>query len=418
LQKPKTGELAKPLSIQRLAWRAASRHWLRSILTLGLLACASFLVVTVAANRKDLSRLDTSKPRSGAGGFNLLATSDISIYQDLNTGEGRLELGLARQASRTLEGTHILSLRMSAGDDISCLNVQQPATPRVLGVPRELIERGGFQFVELLSPAEERDNPWRLLEQELPESASGADGSQGSVIPAFADASSARWILRLGLGDEIELPGRGGGKVRLRLVGTLKDSIFASELLVAEEEFKRHIDEDSGYRYFLIKTSENRENAVQATLSDNLAELGFDVRRTADRLAGYAAVQNTYLGAFQTLGGLGLLLGTFGVVTVLLRAVVERRSELAMMLALGFRRVQLLAMILLENALLLVLGLLVGTAAALIAVAPHLISAVADVKWLSLAVTLLVCIIVGVVSCAVAAGASVRGELLSALRAE
>ena len=153
-------------------------------------------------------------------------------------------------------------------------------------------------------------------------------------------------------------------------------------------------------------------------LRENLGELGFDVRRTADVLAGYARVQNTYLATFQTLGGLGLLLGTFGIVTVLLRSVVERRSELAMLLALGLRRRQVVAMIVIEHGILLLLGLAVGSSAALVAVVPHAVSALADVNWLSLGGMLFACLIAGFLSCAFAAAVSVRGELLPSLRSE
>ena len=153
-------------------------------------------------------------------------------------------------------------------------------------------------------------------------------------------------------------------------------------------------------------------------LRENLGELGFDVRRTADVLAGYARVQNTYLATFETLGGLGLLLGTFGIVTVLLRSVVERRSELAMLLALGLRRRQVVAMIVIEHGILLLLGLAVGSSAALVAVVPHAVSALADVNWLSLGGMLFACLIAGLLSCAFAAAISVRGELLPSLRSE
>jgi ABC-type antimicrobial peptide transport system permease subunit len=157
---------------------------------------------------------------------------------------------------------------------------------------------------------------------------------------------------------------------------------------------------------------------VAGALREGLGGMGFDVRRTADVLAGYARVQNTYLATFQTLGGLGLLLGTFGIVAVLLRSVVERRSELAMLLALGLRRRQVVAMIVIEHGVLLLVGLAIGSSAALVAVVPHVISTLADVNWLSLGGMLAACVLAGLLSCVIAATASVRGELLPALRSE
>ena len=59
---------------------------------------------------------------------------------------------------------------------------------------------------------------------------------------------------------------------------------------------------------------------------------------TAERLEAYLAVENTYLTTFQALGGLGLLLGALGLAVVLLRSVWERRGELALLRALGYRQ--------------------------------------------------------------------------------
>ena len=98
------------------------------------------------------------------------------------------------------------------------------------------------------------------------------------------------------------------------------------------------------------------------------------VDRTADRLASYAQVKNTYLSTFQTLGSLGLMLGTIGLAVVLLRNLVERRAELALLAAIGFRRGARLRLVLWENGFLLVAGLLMGCGCAMVAVFPSLIT--------------------------------------------
>ena len=75
---------------------------------------------------------------------------------------------------------------------------------------------------------------------------------------------------------------------------------------------------------------------MPATLESTLAEEGFDVVDAREQLAQFLAVQNTYLSTFQSLGALGLLLGTIGLAVVQLRSVLERRGELALMRAGGF----------------------------------------------------------------------------------
>ena len=56
------------------------------------------------------------------------------------------------------------------------------------------------------------------------------------------------------------------------------------------------------------------------------------------------------------LGGLGLVLGTLGLGAVLLRNVLERRRELALLRALGYRRADFFAMVMAENILLLLVA--------------------------------------------------------------
>src|SRR5262249_39280583 len=148
------------------------------------------------------------------------------------------------------------------------------------------------------------------------------------------------------------------------------------------------------------------------------ADHGFAVLSTTQRLEAYLAVENTYLSTFQALGGLGLLLGAFGLAVVLLRTIWERRGELALLRALGFRHSALAWLVLSENAFLLVLGLCVGTLAAVVAVMPHLIERRSVGAGLTVAAFLAAVLVVGLATGATAVALTLRAPLLTALRRE
>ena len=57
---------------------------------------------------------------------------------------------------------------------------------------------------------------------------------------------------------------------------------------------------------FLIDAPSNAVSQVSATLSRAMQDVGLELTPAAQRLAQFNAVQNTYLGTFQVLGGLGL----------------------------------------------------------------------------------------------------------------
>ena len=390
-------------AIARLGVRNALRRPDRTTLTVSLIACATFLVVAVGASRHQ-PRFDPANRNSGHGGFALIAQADVPVLADLNSAAARSDLAFDRQDEDLFEGVEIFPLRSRPGDDASCLNLYKPQQPSLIGATPELIERGGFAFAGTLETV---DNPWRLLEADLGE----------DVVPVFADNNTATWLLHLGLGDDFIIRDDRGDELHLRLVGKLSTSIFQSELIMSERKFLEHFPRTSGYGMFLIDVPQGVAADLSRALEASLSDFGFDVTPTVDRIKAYLEVENTYLSTFQLLGGLGLLLGTFGIAAVLLRNIIERRGELALLSAVGFRRPVISRMILSETVLLIAVGVGIGAIAALVAVAPNALTNARQIPWLSLAVTLAAIIAAGTIAAATAVRAALRTSLIDALRA-
>ncbi|MBU91700.1 MAG: hypothetical protein CL475_04710 [Acidobacteria bacterium] len=402
----------------------------RSILCVALVAVASFVIVTVAANYRDPTG-ESQTMNSGTGGFALYATSEIPLHEDLNSQDGRFDLGFSRDDENLLRGAQIFPLRAVPGDDASCLNLYQPQNPRLLGASPELVERGGFSFATFLPPSnldskvgnQDPDNPWALLYQDL----------GPNIVPVLGDANSVQWILHLGLGDELIVKNEYGQPLHLRIVGTFTESIFRSELLISEENLLAHFPSQSGYSTFLFDLAgfplgmngevtgtsiPTQANAIAKALERTLGPYGFDAERTDQLLADFLVVQNTYLATFQLLGGLGLLLGTIGLAVALIRNVIERRAELATLRAFGFRRNVLTRMVLTENAFLLMLGTTIGSISALMAIAPRFAGVGFDLPWNSLGLILVAVFVVGMVSSALAVAGALHVPLLPVLKGE
>jgi ABC-type antimicrobial peptide transport system permease subunit len=139
---------------------------------------------------------------------------------------------------------------------------------------------------------------------------------------------------------------------------------------------------------------------------------------TTQRLEAYLAVENTYLSTFQALGALGLLLGAIGLAIVLLRGIWERRAELALLRALGYRKPALGRLLFLENGFLLLFGLGIGTLAAALAVLPNLLGGEASVPWLKLLGMLSGVLVAGLICAFAALTLSLRTPILTGLRRE
>jgi len=403
--------LAPRASVLRMGFRNAAWRPGRSLLCIALMASATFILVAVDAFRRPPpAGSDSLDPRSGTGGFPLLAESLLPIPYDANTPEGRERLNLSADESAALEGVKFFSFRLRPGEDASCLNLYQPQNPRMLGLPPAFMGSGRFAFSSigrLAQTSDERANPWRLLNAELPDGA----------VPAIADANSMTYILHRKLGEDFVIVHE-GRPVRLRLVAALADSLFQSELLISEENFLRLFPREPGYRFFLIDAPAANAAEISAALEEGLADYGYDVTPAADRLAAFHRVENTYISTFQALGGLGLLLGTLGLAAVMLRNVFERRRELAVLRAAGYRRADLARLILAENSLLLVGGLLTGIVSAAVAVLPALIARGGAPGGSSLGTILAAVVLTGLLASVVALAAALRAPLLASLRSE
>ncbi len=396
-----------------LALRGATRRRSRSLATVALLASGTFLIAALGAFRLDASR-GAGARSSGTGGFALLGESSLPISQDLNTAAGLEFFGLGIQ---DLEGVSFVPFRVREGDDASCLNLNRAQQPRLLGVDPELLaRRGAFAFAGWASGISPT-NGWNALRLQTG-GGSGGGASDVPEVPAIGDAASIQWALGKKLGDTLEMTDERGRPFRLRLVAGVANSVLQGNLVIDEAAFTRLFPGVGGHRWFLIDAPATTAEAVSGRLARALEDRGLALTPAAARLAEFHAVQNTYLSTFQVLGGFGLLLGSAGLGVVVLRNVLERRGELALLGAVGFDRGRLQRLVMLEHGALLAFGLGIGVVSAAVAVLPALWAPTTELPLASLALTLGGVVALGGLTTWLATRYSLRGPLLAALRGD
>ncbi len=394
---------ARNLSLGALSVKNAVRRKGRSVSVIALLACGVFLVISVGANRQN-PLAGASKRSSGTGGYALWAEASTGVFGDLNSPGGRKHYRLSDEEMR---GVSFLPMRVIEGDDASCLNLNRPQRPTLLGVdPKPLADRKAFTFTAVTQRSEA--SPWMLLDSKLPD----------EEIPAIGDEDTIVWALGKKLGDTLDYVDERGRTFRIRIVAQLASSVFQGSLLIGEKNFRKRFPSLSGRRVFLIDALPQRAGEVARTLSRRMAKVGLSVTTTAGRLAMFTAVVNTYLSIFQVLGSLGVGLGSVGLGTIVLRNVLERRGELALLRAVGMSRGRLFRLVFVEHLLLVVLGVLCGALAGVVAVVPALRSPGAQVPYGSLTLTLAAIATGGALWTLLATGLALRGQLLPALRDE
>jgi putative ABC transport system permease protein len=380
----------------------------RTVLCVSLIASSAFIIVAVDAFRR--SGAVATDRKSGTGGYPLMATSVLPIVNNPNSADGQESLNLNSGNDAALfKGLTFNSFRVRPGDDASCLNLYQPRNPQIIAPNDEFLNSNRFVFQSSLAQTDaEKTNPWLLLNQ------TQSDGA----VPVIGDANSLTYVLHLKVGDELVLD-QTGSPIKLRVVAALSDSVLQSELIMSEKNFLRVFPEEEGYRLFLIDTpAPEKATEIGTTLEERLSDFGFDVVSTPEKLASFHRVENTYLSTFQMLGGLGLILGTLGMAAVLLRNVLERRKELALLRAVGYNSTHFTLMSIAENVLILLCGLIIGTICALLSIAPVFVERGGRLPNISLGLLLLAVLLSGTIASLVATLAALKSPLLPALRAD
>ncbi len=385
-------------NINHLTFRNISRSRQRSYAIIILFALGTFIVVATGSNRKDITS-GAGENTSGTGGYNFFAESTVPVLHDLNNKKICREYGMEGDYS-------FVQFSKSDGDDASCLNLNRINNPVILGVdPMQLIDR--FTFVTSITDMNETD-PWLSLSKDL----------MGGLVPAIADQTVIQWGLGKKVGDTLLYKNASGDILMLKLIGGLAPSIFQGNVIISDRHFLEQFPSSSGSSVFLIETKAGSDSLAEEDISRAMRDWGWQMTTTTDRLAEFNSVQNTYLSIFLMLGVLSLVIGTVGLGILIARSIMERKSEIGLLLALGYKQNTIYRIIFTEYFILITAGIIIGFIPAIISTLPSLLSLNTDVSVTNLIYILLFLVLNSIFWIALFTRINIREDLVMELKAE
>ncbi len=290
------------------------------------------------------------------GGYDIIGETAVPISIDLENKTQQVNYNLA---TAVLNNVTVTEIKMVGPPGGSCSNMNVRYPPRLLGVNNGFIQENGFRFMETLSGSQISRNTWEELEETAEEN--------NGRIPIVVDYNTLVWIYNGALGEIYEVMDEPGNNVKLEVIGILENSVFGGTFIMSQDNLESLYPTTAEYRYVLFKLKPGFKGSPEASaaeLENELHRYGMDAQAIRELIHENQAYERSFMVLFQAFLGLGLIIGVIGLGVVTARTVQERRFEIGVLRALGFKRKMVLKAFLLEPSftglLAIILGLLVG----------------------------------------------------------
>jgi putative ABC transport system permease protein len=188
--------------------------------------------------------------------------------------------------------------------------------------------------------------------------------------------------------------------------------------MISAQLFRKYFPSTAGSRVILIDGEFDKRSETSERLEYLFQDYGMVVTPASERLAQFNSVENTYLTVFMLLGGLGVILGTFGLGIVVMRNISERQPEIALYLAIGFKRKFVSRLLATEYLLILLAGILIGTLSAFIGLLPSIFRAGTILPWSYIIVILLLVLSSGLLWIHFPIKSALKKNIIHSLQAE
>jgi len=170
--------------------------------------------------------------------------------------------------------------------------------------------------------------------------------------------------LRVVPGDRIRALDGAGHTVDLTIVGVLEQALqFTSGVFVDQDVVRAVFPAQERYTAYFFQMDPTADvGAFRADLERVFFPYGLQTIDIREKIGRAFDASQQVLTLMEAYLGIGLLVGIAGLAVITLRAVVERRTQIGALRAIGFTRRMVLSVFLLEIALIAVLGVGIGVA--------------------------------------------------------
>jgi putative ABC transport system permease protein len=336
-------------------------------MTLGMFALIIFTVTVIAMFSSILASQSDSMLREQSGGYDIMGnTNPRTPFENLSmdTLPSELQDYEVRQLETITSAVVTVldyEVTRSEGNDFMVPGSMEMEQYQLLGVSDTFLSNNDFTLMERDDRYETDREAWEALRENSTYCI--IDGSKLGYMEGDVDPSETIEIVGAYVGGTItvtDMSGQNRTQV-LTVIGVMDQIFFFHGIMLNKDVVK---NEYGGVEsLLLIELGEGEDiDTVAKAFEKTYLELGLQTSDLAEIINGFISLFNNMLYLMQGFLGIGLLVGIAGIGIISYRNVIERRQQIGMLRAIGFRRSMVAKSFLIETSFITILGILIGIA--------------------------------------------------------
>src|SRR3989449_8442724 len=321
----------------------------RTAATVAMFALVIFTVSAIGSIAAEQNAALDKLVRQDSGGYDIITSTRVPV---------------SNLTTQIMRDPHLNGLTVIPFNSTFLISIHDVTINQDFGKPPELIGAdpnssatsnffltNTFNMVNMTSNYKTAADVWNAVRT----NSSKVVWSFGRVNTRGAPQSSVTPVA----GDFLELKGFGVPAKTVQVVGIL-DGIFYEGLISRSQLLWDSFHVSTGTLSFVKVGPGQDPVTVSNILRRDFVKLQMATIVIPVLLANILQISQSILGLFEGFLGLGLVVGIAGLGILSVRSVVERRQEIGVLRALGFRRRMVIAAFIIENSYVALLGIMIG----------------------------------------------------------
>jgi putative ABC transport system permease protein len=334
----------------------------RTAVTIFMFALIMFTVVAISLVTSLSSAATEQDIATSSGGYDMIAFATTPIHNFESMVRSDPNVSSSIKSVVTFDGGYTMVRDLSKANSNSSVMLYVGANASTVG-PDNFFRNNDYNMTNasanflLPSGKVNMSKVWNDIQSNLSDVviSTSAFGGAGQTLPSSNQISPGD---KLG----ILLP---NGNVSKVTVVAIMNGITLGGIITTSQSISEKLKVNSSAYALMSLTSSSEASSIAISLKRDFLSFGLQVIVIPTLVNMIVQTQKSFFALLQGFLGLGLVVGIAGLGIISVRSVIERRQEIGMLRALGFRRSMVLGSFLLENSFVALLGIFIGALVAL-----------------------------------------------------